>query len=372
MLRRTLVGLSISLLCVHGHAGVEPVEAALEAGDYQRALALLSDGAKAQDPAKQLLLGVALTGLGRYEDAGAVYQALISEWPAQPQAYNNLAALHARQGMLDEARELLEQALRTDPNYATVYDNLTRITVEISRSSYARALRLQGDADAMELVALRQMHPAEAQPVTVIQLAAAAQEEATATPATHAPTPTPPEPEPTAEPVSEPVAERVPPEPEPQPEPVPEPKPAPEAEPEPPRTEHTASARSHEVEAPVETEATKADIQAAMRQWAAYWSAQDVDGYLSAYSDAFVPVGNLSLSQWQAQRRDRLARPNRIEVALDEMAIELLEEGRARVRVNQAYDADHYSDLTRKEFHLQQEAGAWRIVTERTLEVLAQ
>ncbi|VAX12312.1 hypothetical protein MNBD_GAMMA24-1253, partial [hydrothermal vent metagenome] len=70
------------------------------------------------------------------------YEALIKLHPKQPVLFNNLAVLMAKQGKLDAARERLEQAMQVDPLYATVYENLSAVYVEMARGSYAKALQL--------------------------------------------------------------------------------------------------------------------------------------------------------------------------------------------------------------------------------------
>jgi hypothetical protein len=112
------------------------------------------------------------------------------------------------------------------------------------------------------------------------------------------------------------------------------------------------------------------EIKTVLTDWAAAWSGQDVEGYLDAYSDRFVPTGTQTLAQWEAQRRQRLARPERIEVELSEIEVLVFDARRARARVVQAYRSDRYSDVTRKEFQMVHEGGRWQITSERTLEVL--
>ena len=347
--RRTLAGLSLAMLSTLSHASLERAEQAVAAQDYRAALELLSREGDGVDG--RLLQGLALAGMQRYDEAVALYRGLIDELPEQPEAYNNLARLYASQGRLEEARELLEQAMRTHPAYAAVYDNLTRITVEMSRSSYARALRLQGQEEGLQLAALQRASfpPAPTEGgVEPTPTVAAGTDETPPAAATEvvavAPTAAMVETQPTTEP--EVASEAV------------------EQGPE--------EARSEAEIVEIVTEiGPKEEITLLMMEWAAAWSAQDVDGYLAAYSDNFVPTANLSLQQWREQRRQRIKRPESIQVDLDNIEVLIFDARRARVRLEQAYDADHYSDLTRKEFQLVNERGQWRITSERTLEVLA-
>lgn len=70
------------------------------------------------------------------------YESLIKKYPQQPELYNNIAVLMATEGELDAAREYLEQAMHANQVYATVYENLTAVYVEMARGSYASALQL--------------------------------------------------------------------------------------------------------------------------------------------------------------------------------------------------------------------------------------
>ena len=116
---------------------------------------------------------------------------------------------------------------------------------------------------------------------------------------------------------------------------------------------------------PPELLAIQRDVSRAMFQWAEYWSRQDVEGYLSSYSDSFEPDGGMTLSQWRSQRRDRLTRPSRISVVLSDMHVDVLGEGHARVRASQSYEANHFSSVTHKEFYLRRDGERWLITSER-------
>lgn len=357
--RNILAGLSLALMSGYGHASLDQAQQALQGGNYRAALGMLETGARSEreSPQGRLLQGLAQAGLQHYDAAQETLVALIAELPQRPEPYNNLAALYASQGRMEEARELLEQAMRTHPAYATVYDNLTRITVEMSRSSYARALRLQGSEGGMQLAALHgQDLPASTAP---IQLAAV-------TPVVEVKPEAINVVEPEAKTESEAVVEAaVTPNPEVEPISVATPSVEVMQLAQAPATEEAAEV----VEVVAEIGPDEA-IRTVLQDWARDWAGQQVDAYLGAYSERFVPSGNLNLAQWQEQRRKRLARPERIEVELDEIEVLVFDAQRARVRLQQAYRSDRYSDLTRKEFQMVHEEGAWRIASERTIEVL--
>jgi hypothetical protein len=65
-----------------------------------------------------------LTLLNRNAEAIGVFQKLIDSHPELPGPYNNLAVLYGNQGEYEKARQALELAIRTNPAYATAFQNL--------------------------------------------------------------------------------------------------------------------------------------------------------------------------------------------------------------------------------------------------------
>lgn len=136
-------------------ASLDEVAELSEAGRHQQALEALDGlGSAATSRYGRLLKANALAGLNRDKEAERVYRELIAEQPQDPKPYNNLAALYADAGDLDEASKLLTQAMSSDARYAAVYKNLSRVYVEMSRKSYAKALRLNEKPQGPKLVSL--------------------------------------------------------------------------------------------------------------------------------------------------------------------------------------------------------------------------
>ncbi len=88
--------------------------------------------------------GVLLAQMGRTDDAIEVFTELTREFPELPEPYNNLAALRAQRGELDQARDALEGALRALPSYSLARENLGDVQLRLAERSYQRAI----DADA--------------------------------------------------------------------------------------------------------------------------------------------------------------------------------------------------------------------------------
>lgn len=109
----------------------------------------------------RFLRAVLLADSDRPADAAAAYERMTQDFPELPEPHNNLAVLRAAAGQLDQARSLLETALRLAPDYRVARENLGDVLVRL-------ALRAYGDAAAgttpepalrSKLNALRQMVP---------------------------------------------------------------------------------------------------------------------------------------------------------------------------------------------------------------------
>ena len=94
------------------------------------------------DPQMRFMKGVMLADAKRDADAITVFQKLTEDHPDLAEPYNNLAALYAAGGDYTKARATLEQALRTNPSYATAHENLGDVYAALAAQSYGRALKL--------------------------------------------------------------------------------------------------------------------------------------------------------------------------------------------------------------------------------------
>lgn len=101
--------------------------------------------------------------------------------------------------------------------------------------------------------------------------------------------------------------------------------------------------------------------------WASAWSAQEVELYLSFYSDRFKPEGTQSRKQWAESRRIRLKRPSWVSVKVSEFTINSTGQQMAKVIFNQEYRSSNYSDRSRKELLLEYTDNGWQIIQEHSL-----
>ena len=315
---------------------LEPVRDLDARGRTRQALTQLeSDRARlAADPEARLLRGVLLAKLGRTSEARDLYQRLILEYPDRPEAYNNLAVMHAAVGDYDTAIEILKRGLGTHPSYRTAYENLTRVYGKLAGEAYSQAL---GD-DRIEDQPLRL--------ALINEMSVAAEEPSRAAAA--------------GRPGEPPVAPR---------EPIPA---APRepigsggpvvAQPQPPaRQEGVAAGETATESEPAPDQQVWQTVEA----WAAAWAGQRADDYLAFYGAGFEPADGVSRAAWEGIRRQRLAAPSFIRISLALLEVERPAAERATARFVQSYESDRFSDTVTKSLEMARTPdGAWKIVRE--------
>ncbi|MCP4992456.1 MAG: TolC family outer membrane protein [Gammaproteobacteria bacterium] len=110
-------------------------------------------------------------------------------------------------------------------------------------------------------------------------------------------------------------------------------------------------------------EQKKRDIVAFLKAWENAWSDQDIDAYLSRYSEAFVPDNGVSREQWVKQRTRIINRPEWIKIELEQIDL-TVQDTHATARFVQDYAASNYDDTVTKVLILALENGIWKIVGE--------
>ncbi len=297
-------------------SAVEEAQTLINQGQLDAALGKLDKQLKTapQDAEARFMRGLVLTRLNRTEEAIKAFADITRDYPQLPEPYNNLAVLYAQQGDYEKARDALEAALATHPSYATAHENLGDIYAALAGAAYNRALMLdQGNTTVRNKLSF-------------VNKLSENQNTTRPTPATVAVAPVPP--------VVAPLAPAAPP---------------------------------VEVEVASDTvdPGSTADVREAINNWAKAWSSKDADTYLAAYSTEFRPEGGISRATWEAQRRDRIARPKKIRVGVVNPRASALGDGRVRVLFNQEYESDSFSDTVTKVLELRDEGG-WKILREYT------
>lgn len=274
---------------------------------------------KPKDAHGRFLKGLIVSEQGNTNEAIKIFTDLTGDYPELPEPYNNLAVLLASQGQYDKARVALEKAIRTHPSYATAHDNLGDIYTRMASQAYDRALKLDRSNTA------KQTRLAMIQDLSADDIrgrSAAERDE--------------PVPGKSAEPAS---IKAVPNSLEP-------------ATTAPPPQSSPATGESSEVLATVNA-------------WAAAWSSQDVDGYLSFYADDFKTPDGESRAAWNALRRARISAPKSIHVGISNANVKFNDSSHATVKFRQAYNANHLKASGNKTLLMVKSGDKWLIQEER-------
>lgn len=296
--------------------------------------------AKPRDPMMRFLRAISLSQAGRTPEAITAFTKLTEDYPELPEPFNNLAVLYAQQGQYDKSRNALEMAIRTNPSYATAYENLGDVYAKLASQAYSKALQIDTrSAVAPKLAMIRDLFPKERNGIGA-QVAAN----------------TSPAPAPVSAPAVKPVTAAAAPAPAPAPVPAskPAPTPGPSASPTPAAAPATAAAKS---------EASEKEVEAALHAWASAWSKKDLKNYFDAYARDFD--GGKTRKAWEQERRARILGKRSISVKLTNVEV-TVKGDKATARFRQDYKADSLSIGGGKRIDLVRTGGQWLIVKEST------
>ncbi|MDZ7813316.1 MAG: tetratricopeptide repeat protein [Ideonella sp.] len=281
--------------------------------------------------------GVALSMLDRKAEALSVFQKLVEDHPEMPAPYNNMAVIYGAQGEYDKARGALERAIRTNPAYATAYQNLGDVYAQLASQAYSKALQLDKTDTSVtpKLALLRELTtgaaanpmpaaPGKRDPVVV------------GTPAAPTPAPTP-APAPSAVTTTKPTTTTA----------------MPPAPPAAPGVDKPSAAATNSV----------ADVESPVRAWAAAWSKRDMQAYYAAYTSDYVGKSG-SRRAWEQNRRDRIASRRSIKVDISNLRVTVSGD-KATAQFRQRYESDALSNTSSKTLELVKSSnGRWVIQQE--------
>ena len=107
-------------------------------------------------------------------------------------------------------------------------------------------------------------------------------------------------------------------------------------------------------------------VEEVVRAWAAAWAARQPEAVMQTYSSAFEAPGEGGSAAFLEQRREQVAGGRAPEPRLEDFNVTASAPDRRVVTFVQRFG----DGALRKELTLVREPGGWRIVSERTLEVL--
>jgi hypothetical protein len=106
-------------------------------------------------------------------------------------------------------------------------------------------------------------------------------------------------------------------------------------------------------------------LSEALDTWLKRWMAQDVDGYLAWYAEAFKPEQGLSRSQWQRQRAARVGSAQAVQVRVDALQVQPGPVAETfLLSFTQRYSSKSFTDVARKDMAWIKTPGGWRILSE--------
>lgn len=286
---------------------------------------------KPKDAQARFLKGLIFTEQGKTIDAIKIFSALTEDYPELPEPYNNLAVLYASQGQYEKAKLALEMAIRTHPSYATAHENLGDIYAKMASQAYDRALQLDRSSTstqtklAMIKDLFRDGTRDKESSTSTHSNPALGKSEATA---------------PAAEAEKNPVAAQ----------------PVPSA---------MAANKPAPVVPPLAPPQNKEVIQA-VNAWAAAWSSQDTNKYLSFYARDYKTPNNESRTDWEATRQERITKPKSIQVSISNATVKFSDTDHATVSFRQSYRASHLRASGKKIMLMVKSDGKWLIQEERT------
>jgi len=116
----------------------------LDRKQYAEAIAKLDKltAERPREPQARFMKGLALTDEGKTDDAMALFRAVIADYPELPEPRNNLAVLYAQKGEYAQARDELERAIQTAPDYAVAHENLGDVYARLAEVEYEKTIAL--------------------------------------------------------------------------------------------------------------------------------------------------------------------------------------------------------------------------------------
>jgi len=104
--------------------------------------------------------------------------------------------------------------------------------------------------------------------------------------------------------------------------------------------------------------------------WAGAWSQKNADAYLAFYGPDFKDEKFKDRKDWESSRRKKIEKPKWIKVELSEVKVTSQKEDQVELELIQSYRAHGYADRVKKAMTLVKTGDDWKIVDEKTLEVL--
>lgn len=350
LLRIPALALALLLACTAAAQAADDYTAAQQLyrrGQQTEALARIDAALQAnpRDARARFLRGVILTEQKRTDEAIRTFTELTQDFPELAEPYNNLGVIHASRGDYARARDALEMAVRANAGYATAHENLGDVYALLAGQAYGKAAQLDktNRSAPTKLTLVREAVPTAAMAAAPREAggpaestdgpAAPRESAAAATAAGTAPQRT--EPAGGNAEAAQPVGVR-------------------------PLTED----RRNTGAAPAAVDPAVTAVLKTLDDWAAAWSRNDVQSYLSFYAASFKPATGETRAKWETARRARMTRGPKVAVSVTDAKVDFKDADHASVTFKQDYASESFKRSTRKNLQLLRQGERWLIARE--------
>ena len=119
-------------------------------------------------------------------------------------------------------------------------------------------------------------------------------------------------------------------------------------------------------EKPVAAKARDVEVIDTVEAWAKAWSSKDVEAYLSFYAKDFKTPGGEPRAEWEKGRRQRIAAPKSITVAVNSFKVSVAADSQSTVAFRQSYSSDVINSvISTKTLIMAKVDGRWLIQQEK-------
>jgi len=363
--------LCLSILCLPfsplfaAETGNSPLDAAktdMEAGRYTKALSALQELVNNQPDNYEawFLFGVAQVHEQQDHQAIEAFRHVIDLRPKLAEPHNNLAAVYNNLGDIKAAIHELEVALEKRPNYAVAEENLADLHIKLALQYYKSSLQYGSNPTIEQRYArlLNVRNPAAnmndtAAPVSALVERKTVNPVAVAQPdVVRAPTPRAATAQPlvAAVPIALPMVVIK------------------------PSTNNAApvNSESHATNTTpalsIVEDKSITGVLDALETWRKAWSAQDLDGYFSAYANTFTPEDKFdSIQAWKAYKTRVIQNKTFINVQFERVEVDIpASRDIATVSILQHFRSDTYVGDDRKIITMKYSPQGWKIISEAT------
>ena len=241
--------------------------------------------------------GIIETNLGKTNQAIDTFRGLTERFPELPEPFNNLAVLYAEKGQFRLAKEILEQAIKTNPSYLTAHINLGDIFTKMASEAYNKALEI----DKSNNIAITKLS-------MITQLFNYN-----------------------------------------------------------PNTRNTVIDSINTKKEVKITKLSKKELKKvilnSIENWKTAWESKDVESYFDSYSSNFIYPNNMTKSQWQKYRTNRILPKKIISISISNIKFKFKKE-KIIATFTQNYKSGRLNQTSNKNLTFVAESGQWFIVEE--------